>query len=196
MTIVYFVRHAQSDSKVRDGAIRPLTEKGMKDRMLVTEYLKSRNIDAVLSSPYKRAVDTVADFAEKSNLPVLTIDDFRERKSDSNWERGTDFYPLMQRQWADFNYTLSDGEHLNNVQRRNIAALNSALQQYNGKSIVIGTHGTALSTIVNYYDKSYGFNDFMEMIGLMPWIVKMSFDGKKCLEIEKINLFEKYKVEA
>jgi 2,3-bisphosphoglycerate-dependent phosphoglycerate mutase len=38
MTTVYFIRHAQSDTKVHDGRIRPLTEKGMNDRILVTEF--------------------------------------------------------------------------------------------------------------------------------------------------------------
>jgi 2,3-bisphosphoglycerate-dependent phosphoglycerate mutase len=190
MTTVYFVRHAESDRRVSDGAIRPLTEKGAKDSLLVTKYLENKRIDYVLSSPYKRAIDTIADFAEKNRLHILTINDFRERKSDSDWNREIDYYPLLQRQWADFNYTLSDGEHLNNVQRRNINALISVLENYKDKNIVIGTHGTALSTIINYYDKSYGFEAFMEMIDLMPWIVKMCFDGKRCFTIDKINLFE------
>ena len=96
MTTVYFVRHAEADNKVSNGAIRPLTKKGMKDSMLVTKYLENKNIDCVLSSPYKRAIDTIADFAEKNSLQILTIDDFRERKSDSDWDREIDFYPLLQ----------------------------------------------------------------------------------------------------
>lgn len=190
MTTVYFVRHAESDKRVSNGAIRPLTEKGMKDRMLVTKYLENKDIDCVLSSPYKRAIDTVADFAEKNGMEILTINDFRERKSDSDWDRKNDFYPLQQRQWADFEYTLSDGETLNDVQRRNINALNAVLDMYEGKNIVIGTHATALSTIINYFDSSYGFDDFIKMVDLLPWIVKMSFKGKKCISIDEINLFE------
>ena len=58
MTTVYFIRHAESDFSVRDGRIRPLTEKGLADRKLATEFLQGKNIDAVLSSPYKRAVES------------------------------------------------------------------------------------------------------------------------------------------
>ncbi|MDD4297840.1 MAG: histidine phosphatase family protein [Ruminiclostridium sp.] len=190
MTTVYFVRHAESDRRVSDAAMRPLTEKGTKDSLLVTKFLGDKGIDHVISSPYKRAVDTITDFAEKNCLQILTIYDFRERKSDSDWNREIDYYPLLQKQWADFDYTLSDGEHLNDVQRRNINSLNSVLENYKDKNIVIATHGTALSTIINYYDKTYGFEAYMEMIDLMPWIVKMCFDGKRCLSIDKINLFE------
>ena len=189
MTTVYFIRHAQADNNVRDGRVRPLTEKGMNDRKLVTEYLKDKNIDVVLSSPFKRAIDTIADFAEKSNLPIHIIEDFRERKSDSDWVRGTDYFPFIERQWQDFNYKLSDGEHLHEVQKRNITALNLALKEYSNKNIVIGTHGMALSTIINFYDNSYGFNDFVKMVDLLPWIVKMTFEGAKCISIEKIDLF-------
>lgn len=130
MTTVYFIRHAESDNSVRDGAVRPLTQKGMRDRTLVTEYLSDKSIDTIFSSPYKRAVDTISDFAIKSGLEIKTVDDFRERKSDSDWLRDTDFWPFIERQWADFNYSLSDGECLAEVQERNIAALNDVLLKF------------------------------------------------------------------
>ena len=189
MTTVYFIRHAESDISVRDGRARPLTAKGLADRRLVTEYLHDKYISAVLSSPLKRAVDTVAEYAAGAGLAVETVEDFRERKSDSDWDRVSDYFTLMERQWADFNYTMSDGECLDTVQKRNIAALNGVLNKYADKNIVIGTHGTALSTIINYYDGSYTFNDFMSMVDIMPWIVKMHFDGNRFAGMDKIDLF-------
>ena len=51
MTTIYFMRHAQADNSVRDGRIRPLTEKGLADRKLVTEFLQDKDIDVVVSSP-------------------------------------------------------------------------------------------------------------------------------------------------
>ena len=189
MTTVYFVRHAEADNSVRDGKIRPLTEKGITDRALVTAYLQDKKIDNILSSPFKRAIDTIADFAEQNGLNIETIGDFRERKSDSDWVRDTDFWPFMERQWADFSYSLSDGECLAEVQERNIAALNNVLSEHKGENIVIGTHGTALSTIINYYDDTYGFDDFMSMVNILPWVVKMDFNDNGCISIEKIDLF-------
>ena len=189
MTTLYFIRHAQADNTNRDGRNRPLTEKGLADRKLVTEFLQDKQIYAVFSSPYKRAVDTVADFADKHGFEVELIEDFRERKSDSNWLRDTDFFPFIERQWADFSYSLSDGECLAEVQKRNIAALNGVLQKHKGQNIVIGTHGTALSTIINYYDSTYGFEDFMEMVNITPWVVKMEFIDGGCYSMEKFDLF-------
>lgn len=191
MTTIYFIRHAQADNNIRDGRIRPLTEKGMGDRSLVTAFLQDKNIDIVLSSPYKRAIDTVADFAEKNGFEIETFEDLRERKSDIDFARvDFGFETFMERQWKDFNYTYSDGECLKEVQNRNIAVINDVLNKYSGKNIVIGTHGTALSTIINYYDRTYGFEDFMAMVDILPWVVRMDFNDEGCIGMEKINLFD------
>jgi len=190
MTTVYFIRHAESDISVRDGRIRPLTEKGLADRKLVTEFLQDKNIDAVLSSPFKRAVDTVADFAEKNGFKIEIVEAFRERKGDSDMDRNNfDFDAFNKRQWADFSYTLSDGECIAEVQKRNISALNDVLFRYRNKNIVIGTHGMALSAIINNYDNTYNFDDFMAMLYINPWVVRMDFNDDGCICIKKIDLF-------
>jgi 2,3-bisphosphoglycerate-dependent phosphoglycerate mutase len=190
MTTIYFIRHAQSDITVRDGRIRPLTAKGRDDCKLAAAFLQDKRIDAVLSSPYKRALDTMAGFAKKNGFEIEIVEDFREQKSSSNWDRENDYLDLLRRQWADFSYVLTDGESLAGVQSRNIAALNGVLTRHKDKNIAIGTHGTALSTIINYYDNTYGFDDFMAMLNIMPWVVRMEFDGFDCIGMEKIDLFQ------
>ena len=189
MTTVYFIRHAESDTSIRDGRIRPLTPKGFSSRVLVTEFLHDKNIDVVLSSPFKRAVDTISDFAEKNRFEINIAEDFREQKSSSDMRRDNpDFRSFLEQQWADFSYTFSDGECLKAVQERNISALNIVLTECKDKNIAIGTHATALSVIIHYYDNRYGFNNFQEMEYKLPWAVKMMFHELKCIKIEKIDL--------
>ncbi|MCL2420494.1 MAG: histidine phosphatase family protein [Defluviitaleaceae bacterium] len=189
MTHIYFIRHAESDYSIRKSSIRPLTEKGLADCSLVTDFLHNKNIDIVLSSPYKRTVDTLQDFTNKYNFEMQTIEDFREMRSDSNYRaRAIDFATYMKHLWADFNYRLGDGETLAECQNRNIVALEKVLNEYNGKNIAIGTHGIALSAIVNHYDDTFGYEDFMAMAFVFPWVVKMSFDQINCVKIEKIDI--------
>jgi len=100
MTIVYFVRHAESDISVRKDGARPLTAKGLVDCGLVTEFLRNKDIDVVLSSPYKRAVDTVEGFARSAGLSVQLVNDFREREFGGVWVE--DFRAFAKKQWDDF----------------------------------------------------------------------------------------------
>lgn len=79
MTKVFFVRHAEPNYDNHDDRSRELSPRGMEDRKKVTPFLADKNIDIVISSPFKRAVDTVQDFADKNGLPVEIVEDFRER---------------------------------------------------------------------------------------------------------------------
>ncbi len=105
---------------------------------------------------------------------------------DSVWIE--DFASFCKAQWEDFDYKLSDGEALREVQIRNVAALEKILGEHPDKNIVVGSHGTALSTIINYYDKSFGHAEFEAIRTLMPWAVKFTFQGKECIGIEKYDI--------
>ena len=195
MTTVYFIRHAEADASFHDQRTRPLTKKGLADRKLVTDFLLDKQIDAVFSSPYKRTIDTISGFLDYSGLEAELVEDFRERNGDSGlaWGNGDMMSDRkladVKRQWSDFMYTFSDGECYGDVQRRNVTALSGVLVRNKNKSIVIGTHGISLALIVNYYNPAFGFDEFMEMVYITPWVVKMTFNGDDCAGIEKINLF-------
>ena len=62
---------------------------------------------------------------------------------------------------------------------RNIEALNEILSDNTDKEIVIGTHGTALSTILNFYDNSFGCEEFLRIIDWMPYIIELDLEGDK-----------------
>ena len=186
MTKVYFVRHAKPDFSIKDDLIRPLTEDGINDCKKVIEFLLSRNITKVFSSPYKRAIDTIKDFTDISGLEINIIEDFRERKVDSIWIE--DFDKFAKDQWNNFEYKLSDGESLSEVQKRNITALQRILRENIDENIVIGTHGTALSTIINYFDRNFNYNEFERIKNFMPFIVCISFDKENAIKIEEFIL--------
>lgn len=188
LTTIYFIRHAEPDFSNHNDMERPLTQKGMDDSKLVTKYLSDKNIDIVLSSPYMRAISTVKDYADLSGHSITTVEGFRERKVDSVWIE--DFNKFSEMQWNDFDYKLSDGECLREVQNRNIDALMQVLREYRDKNIIIGSHGTSLSTVINYFKPECGLDYFQRIRHFMPWIVKLSFDGEELLHIEEIDVFQ------
>ncbi len=189
---VYFVRHAEPNYENHDDLTRELTEQGKKDALLVTEFLKDKEIRAVWSSPYHRAIDTVKNFADQAGLEIDTDYDFRERKVGDGWLE--DFDSFAEKQWADFTFALEHGESLGTVQKRNLEALQRVLDQVKDEAgttnVAIGTHGTALSTIVNYFDPTFGYEDFQRIVDLMPWIVEMELEGDRCVSLREYDLFQ------
>lgn len=186
MTKIYFVRHCEPDFSIHEDLIRPLTDKGLEDSKRVVEVLKSKEIHVIYSSPYKRAIDTVKELADTLNLKVATKEDLRERTIADQWI--DDFNGFVKSQWENFEYKLSKGECLREVQERNIKALKEILDENKGKNVVIGTHGTALSTILNHYDKSFGYNEFNRIKSVMPWIIVMEFKGEDFIAFKELDL--------
>ncbi len=187
MTNVYFIRHAESRYDA-DDRTRGLSDKGLRDRALAADFLADKSIDAVLSSPYRRAVETVQVFADTHGLPVIPVEDFRERCIADVWIE--DFREFTRRQWEDHDFRLDGGESLREVQQRNISALTDVLRQYTGKNVAIGTHGTALSTIIHHFVPTFGSADFDKIRGKMPWAVHFVFDGGRCVRITGHDLFD------
>lgn len=189
MTDVYFVRHAEPNFDNPDVEYRELTPKGLRDRTRVTEYLADKEIHRVFSSPYTRSVDTIRDFADRFGHEVTLVDDFRERKVSTAPVR--DLLSFYHDQWMDFSHRLIGGECLSEVQDRNIRALKRLLAEHPGENMVVGSHGTALSLIVNYFDPAFDYDRFEEIRELMPWVVRLSFDGDRFLGFESIDVFRK-----
>ena len=187
MTTIYFVRHCKPDGKIKDDRNRPLTGEGLLDSGKVAEILKDKKIDVFISSPYKRSYDSIKKAADFYGMTIQTDERLRERKAGKN----SNNHEMFRKRWADLSFAEDDGESIGAVQKRNIEALKEILKKHNDKNIVIGTHGTALSSIINFFDKSFNGESFMKIIDFMPWILKMEFDGEKFLSKEDVFHIQK-----
>lgn len=187
MTKVYFVRHAQPIHSWEDDKTRPLTEEGLSDSKHVTELFKNVHINCFYSSPYKRSIDTIFESASLHNMNIVTDERLRERQKGT----GGNVHGMFQKRWADFDFCEEGGESLNSVQKRNVEALLEILNNHIDKNIVIATHGTALSTILNYYNHEFNCNDFLRIIDYMPYVIKLDFDGSTYVGKNELLIIEK-----
>ncbi|RKD32460.1 histidine phosphatase family protein [Thermohalobacter berrensis] len=181
-TNMYLVRHAEV-KYIPDDLIRPLSEKGKKDVKKVTSFFKDKPITKIVSSPYLRAVDTIKGVALDKNIQIEKIYDCRERKVANKFI--DDFDSFINQQWEDFDFHLEGGESLNQVQKRGINVIFDLLERYESENIVIGSHGTWISVVLNYFDKKYNFSFWKTL--KMPDIFLLVFNKK---ELQLIKRFE------
>ncbi|TFB22915.1 histidine phosphatase family protein [Filobacillus milosensis] len=181
MTLVYFVRHAHS-TYTPDELGRPLSEKGFLQAQDVRHILKDYKFDVVLSSPYKRAVQTVEGVAKDRDLEVEVLDGFKERRLAG--EPVKDFDSAIQQVWRDEFLSLPGGESNHAAQKRGVNTLNQVLNQYRGKSIVIGTHGNIMTLIMQYFDSRFDF-DFWKTLA-MPDVLKLEFEDNNLLRVNRL----------
>ncbi|QPW49278.1 histidine phosphatase family protein [Bacillus thuringiensis] len=182
MTTIYFVRHAHS-TYTKEERERPLSEKGHCDAENVTRLLKDGHIDVVISSPYKRAIQTVQGIANTYNVSIQIEENLRERLLSS--EPVEDFNDAIENVWEDWTFAYEGGESNDVAQKRAILCMQNILEKYKGKNIVIGTHGNIMVLLMNYFDSKYDFQ-FWKTIQ-MPDVYKLTFDNNRFISAERIE---------
>jgi len=150
----YFtMRHGEADHNV-SGIISQnkndpyhLTEKGKADVLKNAEWLKSKNIDVVVASPFIRTQETAHIVLKVLGLPesVLVVD---ERIGDV--ETGHAFHTIQEyeekfhKTSETFEIAPPGGKSLGDVKRNMGAFLYELDSKYQGKNILIVSHGDPL----------------------------------------------------
>ncbi|CAM4186251.1 phosphoglycerate mutase [Bacillus manliponensis] len=184
-TFVYMVRHGDSP---KDGneRTRGLTEKGKLDVQRITGELQGEGIDVVISSPYNRSILTVQQLAKQIGQEVLVFENLKERIFIPEEERMSDkeLLPLLQKSFLQPDFSLTGGESNITCQQRAITILKELLNTYQGKKIVLGTHGAVMTLMMGYYDSKYDLNFLLHTS--KPDIYRMEFSGQELLEVKKL----------
>ncbi|MDP4552535.1 histidine phosphatase family protein [Alkalihalobacillus macyae] len=180
-TEIYLVRHAHS-TYTPDEYGRELSQKGREDQERLTNIMKNVTIDAVLSSPYMRAVQTVQGIADNNDLDIQLIEEFKERILAQ--EPVDDFNKAIETVWSDETVHMPGGESNEVARLRGVQAFNKVLQTYRGKSVAIGTHGNLMVLMMSYYDSQYDVSFWRELD--MPDVYKLSFVGDTLRAVNRI----------
>ena len=182
ITNLYFVRHAHSDYSA-DELGRSLSVRGVNDANGITDILKKENIDVVVSSPYKRAFQTVEGIAKHLKREIEIIDTFKERILSE--QPVIDFYEAMLQVWSNFDFSLPGGESNHLAQERGVQATKEILKKYGGQNIAIGTHGNIMVLIMNYFDPIYDFSFWKQLE--MPDIYQLTFSEQQLIAVKRVD---------
>jgi len=147
MTEIILVRHGETDWNVGEvfrGRIDiELNEAGIKQVRLLAEYLSSLKIDAIYSSPLKRALKTAEMIASHRNLdveitPGLIDFDYGEWQGLSH-EVVKDRYKELYAEWIKnpHQVKMPAGESLNDVRRRVASVVDSVVARYEGTVVLV-----------------------------------------------------------
>lgn len=181
ITKIYFVRHAHSDYS-SDERERNISEEGKRHIEKVSKILIKENIEAFISSPYKRAIQTIEGAAGTLNIDIVLNESFRERTV--SLLPVENFEETIKNAWEDSSFALQGGESNIQAQQRGIEGIQNILKGYKGRKIAIGTHGNIMAIIMNYYDSYYNY-DFWKSLS-MPDIYKLSFSNDRLIDVERI----------
>jgi 2,3-bisphosphoglycerate-dependent phosphoglycerate mutase len=140
------VRHAEAETRVPGGpaeVVRPLTARGRDQARSLVDRLVATGATSIVSSPYRRAHDTVAPAAMALGLAVTTRADVREW--DDGFETADDWRRRYEACWMDPDLRYGDGESHRDLMTRAGACLRELLDRAGDETVVVASHGTWIS---------------------------------------------------
>lgn len=139
MKTIILIRHSEP---IRDRTIPtselPLSEQGHMKAQELFSLDVFRSVDAVYTSPYRRAYST----AEKLSEHLMIDERFRERELGNPNTLNAEFW---NRQYEDHNYKNVAGESLNDTKERMTSAIYQILStMQDGNTVAIISHAAAI----------------------------------------------------
>ncbi len=153
MSRLYVIRHAWADWTPDE--MRPLSAEGRADARRVADLLIDAGIEAVYSSPYRRARQTVEPLSHRLGLPIQELDDLRERELVSG--AADDFEEAVRATWHNFTFAHPGGETNRDAQSRVARTFDLLARRHGERSMVLSTHGSLMTLLLNHIDPSIGF---------------------------------------
>ena len=178
------IRHAESPFIFGEERTRKLSEDGEIEAEKVAKLMHSEKIDVIVSSPFARSIQTIEAIATTRNLEIKLYEELRERMIKGNyqlpWE---EVEPAIKKSFDDKDYCLPGGETTRQAQERAVPIIKQMLKEYEGKSIVVGTHGNIMTIIMNYFNEKYGY-DFWASTS-KPDIYKLLFTDGELMDVKR-----------
>ncbi len=171
---VLLVRHAEAEIPRVGGPDeyhRPLSARGSAQAQ---RLLGLPRPDAVFSSPYLRAVQTVQPLADAFGLAVRTDHELRE------WDSGLapkpDYARYYAESWAEPGFARPGGESLARLTERAVAVLTRLAGEF--ERVVVGSHGTFVARALVGFGV-VGVDWELSRSMPMPAIYRVDFGGDR-----------------
>ena len=205
-TIIYLVRHAET---IDENGIRNTNEdsqminekeilsvQGEEQAKKLSKEVELNNIDVIWSSSYTRAKATAKYIANNNGLSINLDSNLSERKLGNLKELGEfmkdkNTRDPSQEQLLDRKFKTSDGESAEDTRQRMTKFFNGILKKYEGKKIVVVSHGGAIKFfLLNWCEVNENtklvYNSKVLDITL-PCLLKLTFRKNELVSLEQIR---------
>lgn len=148
---IYLVRHC---SAVGQEPEAELSDIGQQQALLLAHFLADRGVARILSSPFKRAVDSALPLATALGLSIE--EDLRLAERQLGHVADGDWVAALQESFTQRDLCLPNGESSETARSRGSAVVREALKDSRLPAAIF-SHGNLLTLIAHSFDESIGF---------------------------------------
>jgi len=157
MKTYYIVRHCQADGQSKDAALTP---QGITQSHELAQFFSSIHLNQIISSPYKRAIQTTEPLAHAKQLEIKIDQRLSERvlssKPIDNW------HEKLKLSFTDLHMTFEGGESSQEAMNRIVEALHEQIKLETDHTLFV-THGNIMSLLLKQADPTLGFEEWKKL---------------------------------
>ena len=166
MKQIFLIRHCQAAGQEPEA---PLTQEGIRQSNQLMDFLSDKNIDRIVSSPYKRAIDTIQPLSQAIGVPIIVDARLEERVLSSkhleNWME------LLRATYENLDQIYEGGESSREAMNRGVAVIHEIMDRTDGNAVVV-THGALMSLILKHFDDSVGFEEWRSLTNPDVYVIR------------------------
>ncbi|KAB2334531.1 histidine phosphatase family protein [Cytobacillus depressus] len=171
MKKIYVIRHCEAEGQPPESM---LTDKGIQQAFDLAEFFSETKIDRIISSPYKRAIDSIQPLANQLNVEIEINRNLAERVlSTINL---SDWLEKLRATFEDMDVKFAGGESSREAMKRIVEVVEEIFNGINENTIIV-THGNLMSLLLMHFNKNFGFNDWENLSN--PDVFLLKNEGNK-----------------
>lgn len=155
---IYITRHGKTDwnlqKKIQGSTNISINEEGIKEAEILKEKLKDVNIDLIISSSLKRAIETSEIINEGKNAEIIVDDRIRERSYGIHEGSHKDDFDFIEFWDYNKNVKVQDAETIKDLFDRVYSFLDDIKEKYYDKNVLLVTH-SGTSVVIKCYLNNY-----------------------------------------
>lgn len=159
MKKLILVRHCSATGQEPDAA---LTLAGEKQAISLAHFLveKKLSIQSIISSPFKRTMQSITPFATEINIPIIIDERLTERILSR--EPMDDWLQKLEKTFTNLGLAFHGGESSQEAMNRVAPLIQHVLQSEKHTTLLV-THGNLLTLILKMFDQNIGFSTWKQM---------------------------------
>ncbi|MCK0473178.1 histidine phosphatase family protein [Halalkalibacter sp. APA_J-10(15)] len=171
MKKVYVIRHCEAEGQP---PVSPLTNRGLKQAIELAAFFENSKVERIISSPYKRAIQTIQPLAKQVNVEIEVNRQLKERVLSTNYL--SDWPEKLRNTFEDFELKFDGGESSQEAAKRITEVVEDVFKGAFENTIIV-SHGNLISLLLNSYNKDFGFNDWSNLSN--PDVYLLKSENKK-----------------
>jgi len=175
MKNIYVIRHCEANGQFPEAK---LTNNGLTQAEDLSAFFSNIQIDRIISSPYKRALDSITPLAKQLNVDIEI--DIRLKERVLSTENLSDWFEKLGSTFDDIDLKFQGGESSKEAMLR-VSEVVEEVCRNKVKNTIIVTHGNLIALLLKYYMKDFGFEEWQNLSNPDVFLLKNE-DNKICYE--------------